>query len=256
MRVRTWLFFLVLLASTARADRPFPWTWTSSTLARGTTDAQLWTTVRTGRVTPYDLLEVRGWVNAGLLRQVDLHFGLETDVLLQRRENKSFDGRLSVLARYRFLDPDLLGVALLVRAGVGLEAGVLESRLVLDREFGTVLLAANGAFERTVFYDRRDAIDTRFEANLGLRLQVTPDVAAGFEGRARTGLKAGEYQGTAFFVGPTLAISTKWVWLSLGAVAQIASDKAEGDRFNGQPIIFRDDERFGGRLVVAAPTRN
>ncbi|MBL8921486.1 MAG: hypothetical protein JNJ54_21680 [Myxococcaceae bacterium] len=254
MRVRVWVLFSVLVASVAWAERPFPWTWTSSTQARGTTDVELWTTVRTGRPTPYDLLEVRGWVSAGLLRQVDLHFGLETDVLLMRRENKAFEGRLSGLARYRFLDPDVLGIALLVRAGVGLEAGVLESRLVLDRVFGTLLLAANGAFERTVFYDRRDAIDTRFEASLALRLQVSPAVTAGFEGRSRTGLKSGEYQGTAIYLGPTLSISTKWVWLSVGAVAQVAADKAEGDRFNGQPIIFRDDERFGVRLVVAAPT--
>lgn len=253
MPVRTWLLG-VLLASTAWADRPFPWTWTSSTQAKGTTDAQLWASVRTGRLTPFDAFELRGWVSAGLLRQVDLHFGVETDVVLRRREDKTFDGRLSALARYRFLDPDVLGLALLVRAAVGLEAGVLETRLVIDRVFGTVLLAANGAFERTVFYDRRDAIDTRFEGNLALRLQVTPDVSAGFEGRARTALKTGEYQGTAFYVGPTLAVSTKWVWLSVGAVAQIASDKAEGDRFNGQPVIFRDDERFGVRLVVAAPT--
>lgn len=253
MRVRVWLLS-VLVASAAWAERPFPWTWTSSTLARGTTEVQVWTTVRTGRPTPYDLLELRGWVNAGLLRQVDLHFGLETDVLLLRREDKAFEGRLSALARYRFLDPDVLGVALLVRAAVGLEAGVLESRLVLDRSFGSVLVAANGAFERTVFYDRRDAIDTRFEASLALRLRVSPEVSVGFEGRSRTGLKAGEYQGTAISVGPTLSVSTKWVWLSLGAVAQVAADKAEGDRFNGQPIIFRDDERFGVRLVVAAPT--
>ena len=256
MRVRTWFFLVVaLLSSTAFAERVFPFTWTSATQKKSTTDAELWLTMRTGRPTPFDQLEVRGWVSAGVARNVDVHFGLETDFLLRRREQKELDGRISALARYRFFEPDeVLGVALLGRAGFGVASAVLEGRLVLDRKLGDVLVAANSSYERTVFWDRRDGIDTRLEQDLGVRLQVTPDVTAGFEVRARTALKAGEYQGTAVYFGPSLSISTKAVWFSIGAVAQIMSDKAEGDKGNGQPIIFRDDERFGLRVVVGAPT--
>lgn len=254
--MRTWLLIpLVALCSLpARADRAFPWTWTSATLTKGSTDAQLWLSMRAGRRTPFDLLEVRGWVSAGVLSRVDVHFGLEADFLLLRREQKDLDGRLSALVRYRFLDPDVLGIALLARGGVGVASAVLEGRLVLDRTFGDVLIAANSSYERTVFWDRRDAVDTRLEQDLAIRLQVSPEVSAGFEARARTALKSGQYQGTAFYVGPTLSVSTKFVWLSVGAVAQIASDKAEGDRGDGLPVIYRDDERFHLRLVVAAPT--
>lgn len=245
-----------LLATSAAADRPFPWTWTSGTQARGTTDAQLWLGARSGRPTPYDLLEVRGWVSAGVNRRVDVHFGLEAEALLQRRERKDLDGRLSALARFRLFEPDdVLGVALLARAGFGIASAVLEARLVFDRQLGDVLLALNSSFERTTYHDRRDAIDTRLEHSLAARLAITEEVSAGVEVRARQGLRAGAYQGTAFYAGPTLTVSTKWLWLSVGVVAQVASDKAEGDRGDGQRIIFRDDERFGVRVVVAAPTQ-
>jgi hypothetical protein len=246
---------VLLLSAGARAERPFPFTWTSGTEAKGAASPQLWLTLRSGRPTPFDQLEVRGWVGLGVARNVDVHLGVDTDVTLRRREEKQLDGRLSALARFRLLEADqLVGLALLARVAVGVASTQLEGRLVLDRVFGDVLLAVNSAFERTIFWDRRDAIETRLEHAFALRLAVSAEVTAGLELRARQALRASEYQGTAVYVGPTLSVRVAGVWLSLGAVAQVASHKADGDRGNGQPIIFRDDERFGLRLVVAAPT--
>lgn len=256
--MKTWLLgvvVLVSLATTARADRPFPYTWTSTTQANQTTDAELWVSARSGRPTQFDRLEVRGWASAGVSKRVDVHFGVEADGTFGRRDQKSFDGRASALARYRLFDADdVLGVALLGRAGFGIDGAVLEARLVLDRKLGDVLLALNSSYERTIFWDRREAIDTRLEHSFAARFLVTPDVAAGFEVRGRQAFLSGAYQGSALYVGPTLSISTKWVWFSLGAVAQVGSDKVEGDRGNGEHLIFRDDERFSLRLVVGAPT--
>jgi hypothetical protein len=246
----------LLLSTTARAERPFPFTWTSATQPMGTSAPQLWLTLRSGRTTPFDLLEARGWVALAAARNVDVHLGLEADVVLRRREQKELDGRVSAQVRYRLLEPnDILGLAILARAGVGVASTQLEARLVLDRVVGDVLLAANSAFERTIFWDRRDAIETRLDHSLALRLTVTSDVTAGLELRARQAFRSADYQGTAFYVGPTLSVSTQAFWLSVGAMAQVASHKAAGDRGDGQPIIFRDDERFVIRVVVAAPTK-
>ena len=244
-----------LAATSATAERAFPYTWTSTTQPNQTTDAELWLSARSGRLTPFDRLEVRGWASVGVSRRVDLHFGLEAEATFRRREEKTFDGRASALVRYRLFDADdLLGVALLVRAGFGVDGAVLEARLVLDRKLGDVLLALNSSYERTVFWDRREAIDTRLEHSFAARILITPEVSAGFEVRGRQAFQSGAYQGSALYVGPSLSISTKWVWFSVGAVTQVGSDKVEGDRGNGQSIIFRDDERFGLRLVVGAPT--
>ena len=245
----------VLVATSASAERPFPYTWTSTTQANQTTDAELWVSVRSGRPVQYDRLEVRGWASAGVTKRVDVHFGLEADVTFRRRDQKTFDGSASALVRYRLFDPDdVLGVAVLGRAGFGIDGAVLEGRLVLDRKLGDVLLALNSSYERSVLWDRREAIDTRLEHSFAARFLVTPEVAAGFEVRGRQAFLSGAYQGSALYVGPTLSITTKWVWFSLGAVAQVGSDKIEADRGNGQTIIFRDDERFSLRLVVGAPT--
>lgn len=239
------------------ADRPFPYTWTSSTQAKGTSDAQLWVSMRSGRPTPFDQLELRGWANLGVTRTVDLHLGLESSMVLLRREEKAFDGAISTMARFRLLEADqIIGLALLARGAFGISGAALEARLVLDRRIGDVLIAANSSFERTIFWNRRDDIDTRFEHSLAVQLRITPEVSAGLEGRVRQALRAGEYQGSAVVVGPTLSISTRWVWFSIGVVAQVTADKAEGDRGNGQPLTFRDDERFGVRLVVGAPLKS
>jgi hypothetical protein len=244
----------MVTSSVASADRPFPYTWTSTTQANQTTDAELWVSVRSGRPTQFERLELRGWASAGISKRADVHFGLEADATFGRREEKTFDGRASGLVRFRLFEPDdVLGVALIGRAGFGVEASALEARLVLDRTLGDVLLALNSSYERTVFWDRRSVIDTRLEHSVAARLLITPAVSAGFEVRGRQAFLSGAYQGSALYVGPTLSISTKWVWFSLGAVAQVGSDKVEGDRGNGQSIIFRDDERFNLRLVVGAP---
>ncbi|MBE2251468.1 MAG: hypothetical protein IAE78_18145 [Myxococcus sp.] len=255
MRLRRFGLLVMVVATAASAERAFPYTWTSATRAAKTSDAELWLSVRSGRPAPFDLLELRGWASAGVGKRVDLHFGLETEVALRRFEQKDLDGRVSALARYRLFDADdVIGVALLARAGFGVASAVLEARLVLDRQAGDVLVALNSSFERTVYWDRRDAIDSRLEHSVALRLAVTPEVSAGVEVRARQAFASGVYQGTAIYGGPALTVSTKWAWLSIGFVAQVASDKAEGDRGDGQRIIFRDDERFGVRLVVGAPT--
>ncbi len=255
VRVLAFIVAVLSVPTVAHAERPFPFTWTSSTETKGTASPQLWLTIRSGRQTPFELLEARAWVGLGVARNVDVHLGLDTDVLLRRREDKQLDGRLSAQARYRLLEPtDVVGLALIARAGVGVAATQLEARLVLDRVLGDVLLAANSAFERTIFWDRRDDIETRLEHSFALRLAVTSDVSAGLELRARQAWRSADYQGTGVYVGPTLSVRTKVAWVSIGAVAQVASHKAEGDRGNGQPIIFRDDERFVLRLVVGAPT--
>lgn len=242
---------LLLVASAAWADRPFPWTWTTSTQPTRTNDVELWLSGRSGRLTPYDVVELRGYVSSGPVKRVDVHFGVETELILQRREQKALDGRIAAIARYRFLDPtDVIGLALMARGAFGVASAVMEGRLVLDRVLGDVLLAASSSFERTVFWDRRDAIETRLEHSAAMSLRITPDVTAGVEVRARQALASGAYQGTAFYGGPTLSVVTRWAWFSVGAVVQFASNKAEGDKGNGQALIFRDDERFGLRLVV------
>ncbi len=252
--MRLLLAVALVLSTTTWADRPFPWTWASSTQPTHTNDVELWISSRHARLTPFDSLELRGFVSLAPVKRVDVHLGLETELAVRRFEDKTLDGRVSAIARYRFFDAtEVLGFALMARAAFGAQSAVMEGRVVLDRVLGDVLLALNSSFERTVFWDRRDAIETRLEHSFGTRLAVTPDVSAGFELRARQALKSGEYQGTAFHFGPTLTISTKLAWFSLGVVVQVASHKAEGDKGNGERLIFRDDERFGLRLVVGTP---
>ncbi len=254
--LRSLAVLAIITASTSSAQRAFPFTWDSATQAKGTSDVQLWLSSRSGRLTPFTRTEGRGWVNSGLTGRVDLFYGLELDGQFGARDTKDLDGRISTLIRYRLFEPnEVLGVALLARAGFGAAASVLEARLVLDRRIGTVLLAVNSSFERTIFWDRRDAIETRLEHNAAVRFMVTPEVSAGLEVRARQALQAGAYQGTGVYAGPSVTVTTRWVWFSVGATVQVLSDKAAGDKGNGERLIFRDDERFSLRLVMGLPTK-
>jgi hypothetical protein len=245
----------LLLAANAWADRPFPFTWTSPTQPKQTSAVEVWVTARSGRPVQYDLLEGRAWVGLGVARNADLHLGLEADATLRRREQKELDGRLVALARYRFLEPtEVVGLALIGRFGLGVASSVFEARVVIDRVVGDTVLALNSSFERTIDWQRREQIDTRLDHSIGIGLRIAPDLVAGFEGRARQGIKNGQYQGTAVYTGPTLTWRTTWFSVSLGLLAQIASHKVQGDRGNGESLIFRDDERFAIRIAFSLPT--
>lgn len=245
--------FLVALswATSGATPRAFPLTWTSQTLEVGAHDFQAWLTPRIARTDDSLVLtDTRVAISTGVAPHLEALFGLDLDFVANRSSTR-IDPRLTTVWRWAPLTASgVLGAGGFARASIGFDSAELEVRLFADMQLGKLLLAANGSAARRLFWGGRTGVDTHLEESLGARYAVGSSASFGLELYLRSGFQDGAYQGTGVYVGPSFSFSFGRVWLSLGATAQVAADKAPADRGNGQPLELRDNERFMGRVVV------
>lgn len=243
--------FTLAGASAQAAPRPFPLTWTSSTLEEGRHDFQAWLTPRIARLDDSLVLtEARVALSTGVAARLDALWGLDLDITANRTSS-AIDPRLTTLWRWAPLSSEgVLGLGGLARGSVGFSSAELEARLFIDKQLGKLLVAVNGSASRRFFWGQASGVDTHLEESLAVRYGIGTSASFGLELFARSGFAGGEYQGTALSVGPSFTFVLGPLWLSLGALAQVAADKAPADRGNGQPLELRDNERFVGRVVV------
>ncbi len=248
---------LVLVVSLpAWAQRAFPFTWDSAPLAPRAHEVQSWVTPRLGRTdVNFMQLDVRFQVAQGVSRWVDTMFGLDLDLASFDVDSRTIDAKVSSTWRASITRADAaVGFAVVTRAAVGLLSGDLELRLVLDKQFGPLLLALNATAVRSVIWSGNDEINARFEQSFGARYQVQAEFAAGLEVRAREAFQNSTYMGTALMGGPTFSYVAKQWWLSFGLLVQAGGEKTRVDRGNGEPLEVRDNERFVGRIILGVKT--
>jgi hypothetical protein len=238
------------------AARDLPFTWSTQTLAPGGKALEAWLTPRIARADPQQLFtDLRALYTTGLLPSLDTQLSLDVSIA-SNQSSSSADARVSSLWRWApFKSDGPVGFGVLGRASLGVDAAELELRALIDKRLGRVLLAANGSVSRELFWSGRTGIDTRLEESAGARFAINETASFGLELRARSSFLLGAYQGTGFYVGPTLAFHFSRLWFSLGLEAQVGADKAPADRGNGEPLELRDNERVVGRLVVGRPVK-
>jgi hypothetical protein len=241
-------------SSVAAAERDFAFSWTTHVLERGRDDLEVWVTPRLARTADFSLVDTRFVWTHGVVRNLESQVSL--DLAFQNTDqDHSVDPRVTSLWRWAPWRADgLVGLGLVGRASLGPDVVELEARLIADKQLGDVLLAANALFSQAFFWNGRTGIDTRLEESLSVAYVVAPFVRLGLELRAKSSFQRGDYQGTAFYVGPSLAFRFKPVWFTLGAVAQVAADQAKEDQGTSEPLTLRDDERFVLRLTFGFPT--
>jgi hypothetical protein len=247
---------LVLLSLPAWAQRAFPITWGSQTLAPQSHEFQSWATARLGRQDlGYTEFDLRLQAAQGIAERVDTMFGFDVDLASFALDSRTVDARVSNTWRFSMLKAnEVIGVSVLGRLGLGVDIGELEVRLIVDKQFGPLWLALNGSAARSQFWSGRTGIDTRFEQSFGARYQVQEAFAAGVEFRAREALQMSTFQGTAYSGGPTFTYTAKRWWFALSLMVQAGADKAAADKGNGEPLELRDNERFLGRVVFGVKT--
>ena len=101
-----------------------------------------------------------------------------------------------------------------------------------------------------LFFKAQDALaNTLIEGNVATRFEVNSQLRVGLEILGRSAHKNG-YLGTGFYVGPTVSVDYDTWFFSLGAMAQVAGDKRESERGNGEPLTLNDNERFWFRVIL------
>ena len=239
------------LPSAWAAPRAFPLTWTSQTLEVGQHDFEAWLTPRIARLDDSLVLtDARLALSTGVAPHLDALWGVDLDIVANESSSR-LDPRLTTLWRWAPLAADgPLGLGGFARASLAFDSLELEARLFADKKLGRLLLAINGSASRRFFWGGRSGVDTHLEESAALRFAVGRSASFGLELYLKSGFLQGAYQGTGIYVGPSFSFDFGKLWVSLGATAQVAADKAAEDRGNGQLLELRDNERFLGRLVV------
>ncbi len=214
---------LLLAPSAVANERHFTYTYDAEVLPVGAREIELWTTLLP--------------MESGMLdmkQRAELEFAVSPKLMSAFYLNgsggmhgSSFDGvssewKLNVLSRT--VKP--VGLALYVEAGIGPEEAELEAKVILDKEVGPLLFAYNlvGELEIESSMLGSDVVsETEYvmEHDLGVTYRISPHFSAGVEVRNHTELPEGEFEHSAFFVGPTLAYSSAGWWGAVTVLPQV-----------------------------------
>lgn len=245
----------LLAASAPAAERDFGFSWTSRVLDRGRDDLEVWLTPRIARLDPgFSIVDTRFVWTHGVVKDLEAQVSLDLGFQNSDRAH-SVDPRVTSLWRWAPFHADgPIGFGVLGRASLGTDVLEAEARLLADKQLGDVLLAANVAAEQSFLWNGRTGVTTRLEATLGVTYAVAPFARVGLEARLKSSFARGDYDGTALYVGPSLAFRFRPLWFTIAATIQAAADQVEADRGTSEPMTLRDDERFVLRFTFGFPT--
>lgn len=246
---------LLLSPLAARAsERHFTYTYESAVLAPGEKAIDVWTTGRGGRDTRYTEIDERLQFGIGLLP------GLETSVYLNFSAVgqelggelvKSTDLSFSNEWRWRVLDAtqDAVGLAFQAQVTAGVDAIQLQGKLVVDRRFGQLLLAANFVVEEQwTFGVGETTQELRLDGYLAGSWFFTPRFAVGLEAWNANVIAQGTWEHSAIFLGPVVSYSGNGWWMAFTFLPQLPAFKpSEG----GGQYVLTDYERYQARLLFS-----
>ncbi|MFT3840541.1 MAG: hypothetical protein QM723_26370 [Myxococcaceae bacterium] len=246
------LALMLLSTSAFGGDRLSGYTYESDLLEAGKGEVEADLAYRFLRTTTYEQADMRtGYargVNSWLEAQVLLDFSIITPDTGQGSAIGLVTGLLKAKLMDGHKDPLGLGAQLSVSGGT---FGHLELRAILDKWFGNFLIALNALWSET--FIGPDVAPTRLEQSLNLAYQLPNRLSIGLEVRNRSGWNDhAVYLGDAVYMGPTLSMHFKRLWVATSLLMQVGAFKAKAQQGNGEPNEVIDNERFNLRLALGA----
>lgn len=255
--------FVVLvlaLAGAARADeRLFTYSYEPKVLPEGALELEQWATLRQGKkdgqFTRWDL---RTEFEVGLLDSLStslyMNYGATRSDGVQGLADEDrfrFDG-VSNEWRWRLTDPvaDPLGSLLYFEWRYQGQEAELEEKLVLGRELGDLVLAANVIFEEDWRWGSQGT-SRELEAFLtaGVAYRASAHLALGIEAMERnTFPEYRRWETSTIYAGPALHLAAGRFWATLTVLPQIAAPKGAT---SGKLCLDDDHERVEARLIVS-----
>ena len=244
----------------AAAEHHFGFTEESLVLDQGKTELTPWTTVRAGRSAYYSKLEGRlelgygfaknlqgslFWNFSSVAKDTQLPAASET-TRLAVTDFESVSGNL----KYKLSDPiaDSLGSAIALEGSFGPELGAVFVQAIVDKQFGSLLLAGNVTGEAIWPLDRSDAgVEKELSLGLSAGYFVTPKLVPGIEVRDTNGFGS-KLERSVIYLGPSVSWVTSGFWATLAVEPQLTALK--GGTPHEQHLDLDENERVQARALV------
>ena len=251
-------FALVGERPAAAAERHFGGSFESSVLKPGAAELQPWTTVRAGRADYFSRLDARLGFQFGIAGQLqaalfwnayqhteDIHVSGATEK--SRLSTTQFES-LTAQLKLRFSDAvtDTVGSAVLVDGIFGPQLVGYEARLIVDRQFGSWLVAGNLVGGTLTQLDLRSSTAGSFGVTLAAGYFLSPSFALGLEARNENGF-TGRFDHSVTYAGPALSFASDRYWLLLAADAQLPAFKGASA---GHWLDLHENEYLQARFVL------
>jgi hypothetical protein len=216
-----------LLVGVADADRrAYVWTYEYMTMPQGTSEVEYYLTLKAPDWDEFD--DENTWEH-----QLELEYGLTDhwDVAVYQRwqhTNTAADDKFEytgtkLRTRYRFAEKGVYPVDVLAyleykRPDGSKPDDAIEAKLVLAKDFGRFNVAYNQIVEQGL----RHGGKAEHEFASGLSYEFDPSLKAGLEA-------TGNYSEDTFYVGPTVSLAAKQVWLAAGVLGGL-NDRSDDVR--------------------------
>jgi hypothetical protein len=248
---------LTVLPFTATAnERHFTYTYETAVLPPGARELEVSSTARLGREGRYTAFDERMEFEVGLTERLQTSLYLNFNSVTERvggelQSSTNFDG-ISNEWKYKLMDPvaDSFGLALYGELSLRPDEIELETKLILDKRIGSVLLAGNLVLENGIEFEAEEAEPELFvELVGGATYFFTPHFSAGLEVR-NTNLfpEYEEWAFSALHAGPVVSYTADNWWVSFTVLPQLpALKRTEG----GGTLVLTEHEKFNARLLFS-----
>ncbi len=241
--------------------RHFAYNYESAVLPKGGKEIEIWNTLRTDKGSYFRGMEHRAELELGLggSFQTSLYLNLESNSMADGDGIATSGTEFSVSNewKYSLSNPtaDIIGSALYGEWTLKYDETELEGKVILDKQIGNVLIAANATIEHEA-EGRGSGSENKIEFTAGVAYLLDEHFSFGLEARHHTVVPDNdEIPGTsdesygALFVGPTLTYGDKGWWAAFSVMPQIGlgSNKAN----TNSPLELIEHEKVEARLLLS-----
>jgi hypothetical protein len=243
--------------SARASERHFGFTYESSVLNPGIAEIEPWTTVRAGRADYYSETDARLGFDYGIAKNLQgaLYWNFSSvaeDRVIpgasqRTRLNDSELDSFSLDLKYKLSDPvaDALGSALYLEGTFGPLLARVDGRVILDKQLGSLLLAANLGGTGSQHLELRSTSELTLTALASAGYFVTPTFVPGVEVRSENGVSS-KLDRSVLYLGPSVSVMTEGWWATLAVQPQITAFKGATP---GHHFDLDQNERLQARLL-------
>ena len=211
-------------------ERRFTYTYESSTMSAGQAELEPWSTVRFQREDFYLRFDERLEFEMGLTDRLQMALYLNYEAVNLAGDSgwmqETAFSSVSAEWKWKLWDPlaDPVGFALYFEPGLGPSEAEFEAKVIVDKQYRNLLLAANlvGEYELE-FASPEVEREGLVQIDAGVARFLTPAFAAGLEFRADNILEGGELESSVVFAGPVLSYASKKWWIAATAPVQLVA---------------------------------